>query len=429
MRKSTVYSGPSAFTRARRRHIAGVSHPELPDQHVHREPRESARRLRPIIRGCRDAAERQARRRLAYALNHVLERFRRFVRVLPLLAAATAASCHRAPDPGRVRQLLAALPGASDMGADRNTVAYNLDERYPASATITALNRNLESNGCTVTNGDPFNPEPGLPFNKWMEYTPEGGGAPELLWTGAWQCKPSDDVVVFAFRTRRPTPDAPAPAFAVKGAYYPGEQVVAMRNYLAGSGSRNLLFGTERRAPTRSVSYETCSVCGSVRKKENANDWVVVYDAPSESHEHRWESGVSTGATVADGQVILVRRKVDLESPAFAYAAFILENQRFEPQERTDARWVLRTDGGSVLDPKNAAVKTGVAQDQRRIVFGPFSVPWSAGGKNAGFVYYARSPGGGGFSDDYELAITNLKSLDGLDAADSQFTYRFFPAH
>ena len=32
-----------------------------------------------------------------------------------------------------------------------------------------------------------------------------------------------------------------------------------------------------------------------------------------------------------------------------------------------------------------------------------------------------------GFSDDYELAITNLKSFDGLDAADSQFTYRFFP--
>ena len=127
--------------------------------------------------------------------------------------------------------------------------------------------------------------------------------------------------------------------------------------------------------------------------------------------------------------MILVRRKVDLDSPAFAYGAFILENQRFEPQERTDGRWVLRTDGGSVLDPKNAAVKTGSAQDQSRIVFGPFSVPWSSGGKNAGFVYYARSPGGGGFSDDYELAITNLKSLDGLDAADPQFTYRFFPAN
>jgi hypothetical protein len=130
---------------------------------------------------------------------------------------------------------------------------------------------------------------------------------------------------------------------------------------------------------------------------------------------------------IADGQLILVRRKLDLDSPAFAYAGLILENQRVEPRERTDARWVLRTDGGSVLDPKNAAVKTGSAQDQSRLVFGPFSIPWSAGAKNAGFVYYARSPGGGGFSDDYELAITNLKSFDGLDAADSQFTYRFFP--
>jgi hypothetical protein len=134
-----------------------------------------------------------------------------------------------------------------------------------------------------------------------------------------------------------------------------------------------------------------------------------------------------TGANVADGQAILVRRRVDLDSPVFAYAAFILENQRIEPQETTDARWVMRTDGGSVLDPKNAAVKAGSAQDQSRIVFGPFSVPWSGGRKNAGFVYYARSPGAGGFSDDYELAITNLKSFDGLDAADLQFTYRFFP--
>jgi hypothetical protein len=100
--------------------------------------------------------------------------------------------------------------------------------------------------------------------------------------------------------------------------------------------------------------------------------------------------------------------------PGFRLRRVILENQRFEPQERTDARWILRTDGGSVLDPKNAAVKTGSAQDQSRIVFRPFSVPWSAGGKNAGFVYYAQFPGGGVFSDDYELAITNLKSLDGL---------------
>lgn len=60
---------------------------------------------------------------------------------------------------------------------------------------------------------------------------------------------------------------------------------------------------------------------------------------------------------------------------------------------------------------------TGSAQDRSRIVCGPFSVAWSAGGKNAGFVDHARFPGGGGSSDDYELAITNLKSFDGLDAA------------
>jgi hypothetical protein len=136
-------------------------------------------------------------------------RFRRFVRVLAVVAAATAASCHRAPDPGRVQQLLTVLPGASEVTADRNTVAYNLDERYPASATVDALNRNLEGNECAMTKADPFNPEPGLPFNKWIEYLPEGGGVPVLMWTGAWQCKPSDDVVVFAFRTGRPSADAP----------------------------------------------------------------------------------------------------------------------------------------------------------------------------------------------------------------------------
>lgn len=360
---------------------------------------------------------------------YIQPRLRRFVSVLALVAAATAASCHRGPDPGRVRQLLTVPPDASDAITDGNTVAYNVAERYPASEMINALNRNLEGNGCAMTQADPFNPEPGLPFNKWMEYTPEGGGVPDLLWTGAWQCKPSDDVVVFAFRTGRPSPDAPTPPFSVKGAYYPGDQVVAMRKYVAGSGSRSLLFGTERRSATLSVSYETCSVCGSVRKKESDKDWVVVFAAPSQPHDHKWERGVSTGAKVADGQVILVRRKLDLDSPAFAYAAFILQNQRFEPQERTDARWILRTDGGSVLDPNNVAVKMGSAQNQSRIVFGPFSIPWSGGGSNSGFLYYARSPGGGGFSDDYEVAMTNLKSFDGLDAADSQFAYRFFPAH
>jgi hypothetical protein len=354
-------------------------------------------------------------------------RFASLVRVVALVTAATAPSCHRAVDPARVRQLLTVLPGASDVTTDRNTVAYSVDERYPATAAINELNRNLESNGCSLTKADPFNPEPTLPYNKWVEYTPEGGGASVLLWTGAWQCKPGDDVVVFAFRTSRPSPDTARPAFAVRGAYYPGEQVIAMRKYVGGTGSRSLVFGSEKRSTTRSVSYETCSICGSVRKKENGKDWVVVFDAPAEPHEHHWESGVSTGAEIADGQVILVRRRVELDSPSLAYGAFILENQRFEPQERTEARWMMRTDGGSVLDPKNVAAKAGSAQDQSRIVFGPFSVPWSAGAKNAGFVYYARSPGGGGFSDDYELAITNLKSFDGLDAADSRFTYSFFP--
>jgi hypothetical protein len=259
--------------------------------------------------------------------------------------------------------------------AERNTVSYSLDQRYPATATINELNRNFEGNGCAMTKADPFNPEPGLPFNKWTEYTPAGGGVPELLWTGGWECKPSGDVVVFSFRTRRPQPVTPTPAFAVKGAYFPSEQVVALRKYVGGSGSRNLLFGSEKGSATRSVSYETCSICGSVRKKENGNDWVVVYDAHSEPHEHHWDSGVSTGVKIADGQLILVRRKLDLDSPAFAYAGLILENQRVEPRERTDARWVLRTDGGSVLDPKNAAVKTGSAQDQSRLVFGPFSIP------------------------------------------------------
>jgi hypothetical protein len=123
---------------------------------------------------------------------------------LRFVAAATVASCHRAPDPGRVRQLLTVLPGASDVTAGQNAVAYNLDERYPASAVINELNRNLEGNSCAMTKADPFNPEPGLPFNKWMEYTPEGGGVPDLLWTGAWKCKPNNDVVVFVFRTARP---------------------------------------------------------------------------------------------------------------------------------------------------------------------------------------------------------------------------------
>jgi hypothetical protein len=326
-----------------------------------------------------------------------------------------------------MRQLLPVLPEASDVITDRNVVGYHLSERYPATATILALNRSLERDACEMAKADPFGSETVMPFNKWMEYTPEPGKRPELLWTGAWRCNPNGEVVVFAFRTARQIPGEPTPPFAVKAAYYSADVVSAMRRHLTGTGNHSLSFDIEGQRARREVSYETCSICGSVRKKENDNDWIVEYNAPSDPHEHHWERGVSAGAKVSDDQVILARRRVDLDSPTYAYGAFVLENQRFEPHERTDVRWIVRTDGGSVLDPRSPAVKTGSANDKSRIEFGPFSVQWSNAGSKAGFMYYARFPGGGGFSDDYELALTDLKSFDGVDAADPRYKYRFFP--
>jgi len=76
------------------------------------------------------------------------------------------------------------------------------------------------------------------------------------------------------------------------------------------------------------------------------------------------------------------------------------------------------------LDQNNPAVSTGVARDQHRIVFGPFTIPWSGEAQGSGFVSYARIPGGARSSDDWELSMTDLTSFAGVDAADRRFVYR-----
>jgi len=340
------------------------------------------------------------------------------------------ASCGAGEDPERARALLVVTPGATDLKSTQAGVSYRVADRYPASATIESLGDALANHQCTVAERDPFNPEPGLPFNRWTEYTPDEGGARRLVWSGAWTCPPDGDVVIFGFQTTREGTIEPSTSLEVKGAYYSSRQLRAIRKQIgAGGGTSGSLFSGGR-STRQQTSYQTCSVCESTRKRVDGGPWKILYEnATSPAHEHQWSDGVSTGTPVSDGRVVLVRRRTKLDDPFFVYGAFILESERSDPKARTDYRWILRTDGSSVLDPTNASASQGSAKEQGRVTFGPFSIPWSGGATGNGFLYYPRFPGSGRSSDDWELCITELSSFTKIDdAANPRFVYKTSPA-
>jgi hypothetical protein len=193
------------------------------------------------------------------------------------------------------------------------------------------------------------------------------------------------------------------------------------------AGSAESLFTNNGSRTRRHVSLETCSICGSTREKVNEGPWKILYESPNAAgHEHHWESGVSSSMQVNDGRVVLTRLRLALDVPSYACGAFVLQSQRLEP-ERTDYKWIVRTDGGSVLASGNAAVSTGLARQQSAVAFGPFHISWSGHDAGSGFVFYPRFPGAGRSSDDWELCVTDLTSFERLDAADSRFAYKTSP--
>ncbi len=346
-----------------------------------------------------------------------------------LIPLTSLCACRSGDDPARARALLVVLPGATGVEFTRASVSYRVVDRYPGAPTLRSLRDALAGHGCTVLDKDPLNPEPVLRLNRWTDYEPDGGGAATLIWTGAWTCGPRGEVVMFSLHATRERAEQPSSPLEVQGAYYSPAQLRAARR-LTGSVedlAPDRSFGNSKNVRL-SASYQTCSVCGSTREKVNDGPWKVLYASPaSPTHEHHWEDGVSFGAPVRDGQVVLVRLRVALDDARWAYGAFVLESQRMNPHERTDYRWIARTDGGSVLDPTDAAVSQGMARAQNRVTFGPFSIPWSAHIRRSGFLYYPRFPGSGHSSSDWQLCITDLTSFAGIDAGNLRFVHRTSP--
>jgi hypothetical protein len=231
------------------------------------------------------------------------------------------------------------------------------------------------------------------------------------------------DVVIFGFETVR----GPVTSLTVNGMYVSATQLKVIRQQ---AGRRETVESpvSAHRNDSRRTAYQSCSICGSTRTRVDEDPWKVLYmNAGASPHEHHWEDGVHTGTAATDGQVVLVRRRQKPDDPAYTYGAFILDSERIEPQERTDYRWILRTDGGSVLDPAHPSVSQGSATNQNRVTFGPFTISWSGHEAGKGFLYYPRFAGSVRTSDDWELCLTQLSSFSNIDAADPQFVYKTSP--
>jgi hypothetical protein len=348
-------------------------------------------------------------------------------RALLFFAGVSAIGCNSASDPERLRALLIVVPSATEVASTAQTVSYRIAEGYPAERTLKAIGDALAGHQCRPQEQDPFNPEPVFTMNKWIERTPEGGGASTLFWSGAWICPPDRDLVMFVLRTTR---DGSAPpSVEVKAVYYSAKQFATFGRLAADPGNAGIALGGGNLATGgQHTPLQTCSVCGSTRKRVDNRPWKVLYLNPTAApHEHKWSDGVHSAAPVRDGVVVLVRRRMTLDDPSYVYGAFVLDSERSDPKERTDYKWIMRTDGGSLLDPSLPSVTTGSAKDKNGIAFGPLRVSWSGGEPGRGYVYYPRFAGSSRSSEDWELSITELTSFERVDAADPHFVYKSSP--
>ena len=109
------------------------------------------------------------------------------------------------------------------------------------------------------------------------------------------------------------------------------------------------------------------------------------------------------------------------------YGAFILTNQTFDP-ERVRYRWQYRSDGSGVLDPTDAAVRSGEARDRTRLDFGPFKISWSASAEGAGYVYHDNFAHVPAQKNTTYICVTTEKDVRGVNAADPKWVYKFSPA-
>ena len=93
------------------------------------------------------------------------------------------------------QELLVVLPLATAVERSTNTVAYRVNEAYPAAETTQALVDALTAKSCVLLPDDPFNPPPGMKLGAWDDFKLKDGGTAKI-WSGGWQCK--GGVVIFS---------------------------------------------------------------------------------------------------------------------------------------------------------------------------------------------------------------------------------------
>ena len=191
-------------------------------------------------------------------------------------------------------------------------------------------------------------------------------------------------------------------------------------------------------SPEQSRSYAfTCQKCGSTMMCPQANpseatETRVIYESPSfAACDHSWKSGISVAypQPISNGTVILVRKDK-------AFGAFIPTEQTTNPSPKGKVayQWWYRTDGDGNLDPTDSNVHQGTgfgrsAENMRNpggvcVGFGPFEIGWSAHSDGHGWIYFDGPPGEPIPSDGVRICVTTLKTVDGINAADSQWRFK-----
>jgi hypothetical protein len=135
--------------------------------------------------------------------------------VLLLLGGAACGSCRKATF--APQELLVVLPSATDVKRSTNTVAYRVNDTYPAPTTVKALGDAMIAKSCVLlADGSPSNPFPAFKIGAWEADKMRDGGT-AMIWTGDWQCQ--GGVIVFNLISKRDEDQV-----QVGGAYFTDDQ-------------------------------------------------------------------------------------------------------------------------------------------------------------------------------------------------------------
>jgi hypothetical protein len=177
----------------------------------------------------------------------------------------------------------------------------------------------------------------------------------------------------------------------------------------------------KRRTPKLASAYpiasEHCDGCGAIRFHAPNADWTLV--GGRADHAHSWAYGASSGPSdpVRCGVVVLVAR------PPIV-GAFVFRRVSVDTWGKCDYEWAWRDDGGTSLDPSDAAVRHGRTESAARIDLGGVRVGWSDHAEGSAWLRYAQEVGEPVADESPRLCVTDATSFAGLDLADPRWTYR-----